>query len=363
MKINITALVIIAFFLSGCNSAQPEVSSTFTPVSTKIIQPTETPTISPTSAELEITTISKENQDVIKGFHAWVNLLFWSKDGKKLFIGTQDKGVIIYDMVNNKMFANFENGLFVKALALSPDENILAVAIYGDDSIRLIDSETGELIKVLYITWYWPVGLIFSPDNRILASYNDRSGETILWDVATGKEIKRLENSGVGRFFSLDGTSFTTSSAADGVFRVWNTSTWELQETVHCKISGGSSFSPDKNRFVVLGFEMNTKENSVWDFKSCKKLFDLTGAQPWPSAVAYDPTGKYIAAGGSGGNDRIIHTITLWDANTGKHIRDLVTGYYFVTNALAFNPDGSKLASATGDESGLGIIIWDLTQQ
>ena len=375
MKINIISLIILVFFLSGCNSVQHEVTSTFTPVSTEIIQPTETPvllstpTISPKSKELEIITISKENQVSIWGLHTFVRWLFWSRDGKKLFIGTQYNGVVIYDMVNRKMSAHFESGSMILAFALSPDENIIAVVTNRNDFIRLIDSETGELIKTLDITYYWPSTLSFSPDSKVLASYNDRNQETIFWDVATGKEIKRLENSGARQFFSLDGKSFTTSSPPpDDTFRVWNTNTWEIQETIQCKILGVSSFSPDKNRFAVFDTEAKEVSVNVWDFKSCKKLFDLNLSQPEPYSVsynAYDTSGKYIAAGVySVVNQKTINTVAIWNANTGKHIRDLITGYHDVTVfPLAFNADGSKLAVAAQDEGGGIVIIWDLTQK
>ena len=368
MKINIISLVILASFLSGCNSVQPEITSTFTPVSTSIIQPTETsvllstPTISPTSTSLEITTISKGNQVIIKGFYPTiVRWLFWSKDSEKLFIGTQDKGVVVYDMINKKMVANFESDSIIAGLALSPDESIFAIAISGDDFISLIDSETGELIRTLHISYYWPSGLSFSPDSKVLASYNDRYKETILWDVATGKEIKRLKNSAV-RWFSFDGKSFTTSSSGD-IFNIWDTNTWELQETVRCKILGISSFSPDKNRFAVI--ETETKEVSVWDFRSCKKLLNLSKTQPGPYSIAYSTNGEYIAAGGFRDNDGKINTVTIWDANTGKLIRDLTSiEHYDVTiMTSAFNFDGSKLASVAQSESSGAVVIWDLTQQ
>lgn len=374
MKINTISLVILILFLSGCNSVQPEVTSTFTPVSTKIIQSTETPTllststISPKSTELEITTISEENQFSIWGLHTFVRWLFWSKDGKKLFIGTQYNGVVIYDMVNRKMSAHFESGSMIVALALSPDENMFAVAVYGDDFIRLIDSETGELIKTLHITYYWPSTLSFSPDSKVLASYNDRNQETIFWDVTTGKEIERLENSGARQFFSLDGGSFTTSSPLpDDTFRVWNTNTWEIQEMIHCKILGVSSFSPDRNRFTMFDTETKEGKVSVWDFKSCKKLFDLNVSQPEPYSAsynAYDANGRYIATGVYNGNQKTINTVTIWDASTGEHIRDLPTGYYDVTIfPLAFNADASKLAVVANDEGGGIVIVWDLTQK
>jgi len=368
MKINITSLVIIAFFLSGCNSVQPEVTSTFTPVSTKIIQPIETPTLLststtlPTSAKIEITAISHGNQIIIKGIHTTVRWLFWSKDSKRLFIGTQFNGVLIYDMVNNKMSAHFESDSIIMGLALSPDESVFAVATDAE-SIRLIDSETGELIRTLHISYYWPSTLNFSPDGKILASYNDRYKETILWDVATGEEIKRLENSGGRQFFSLDGKSFTTSSPSpDGAFRVWNTNTWKIQETIRCKILGVSSFSPDKNRFTRVDTE--TKEVSIWDFKSCEKLFNLNGSQIEPFSIAYDVNNELIAAGNYSGGQKISNVVTIWDANTGKHLSDLITGYYGMSIfPTAFNVDGSKLVTAAQDEGGGIVIIWDLTQQ
>jgi WD40 repeat protein len=374
MKINIISLTILAFFLFGCGSVPSKVTSTFTPASTKIIQPTETPvllstpTILPKSTELELTTISKENQVIIKGLHTFVRWLFWSKDGKKLFIGTQYNGLVIYDMVDRKMSAHFKNGSMIAGLALSPDENIFAVAIPYNDSVRLIDSETGELIKTLHIANYWASALSFSPDSKVLASYNDRYHETILWDVATGEEIKRLENSGGRQFFSLDGKSFTTSTPLpDDAFRVWNTNTWEIQETIHCKILGVSSFSPDRNRFAVFDTETKEVKVGVWNFKSCKKLFNLNVSQPEPYSVsynAYDTNGKYMAAGVySVVNQKTINTVAIWNANTGKHIRDLITGYHDVTIfPLAFNIDGSKLAAAAQDEGGGIVIIWDLTQ-
>src|SRR5690606_25372836 len=121
------------------------------------------------------------------------------------------------------------------------------------------------------------------------------------------------------------------------------------------------AFSPDKNRFALIDVE--TKKVGIWDFKSCKKLFDLNKSQPEPYSIAYDAHGKRIAVGS--GNQKIINTITIWDENTGKHIRDLITGYNDVTVfPLAFNTDGSKLAAAVHYEGGAIVIIWDdLTQQ
>ena len=390
MKTNRIPWLVLTFFLVGCNSismpdsmrTQVEPTSTITPLTTNTFQPSEMPeifqipilTITPESTVQEITTTLNDNQIILKGFTSGlISWLSWSKDGKTLFIETLSKGVMVYDMVNKKVTAYFETGSFFQKLALSPDGKTLAIA--NDNSIYLVNSETGALMNTLHLANflnYWVEGLSFSPDSKILAVGNDRFySEITLWDVATGDEIEQLFKGDSSTrelyqirtlLFSPDGGAFT-ADFADGTIMIWNTTTWELHRTFQCQYSGISSFSPDGNRFAVFSLGTDTKGGSVWDFKSCKKLFNLNGAQSWVTEIAFDPNGKYIAANGMvGGGDRTIHTITIWDANTGKHIRDLVTGNNLSEVTLAFSPDGTQLASAWGQFDRGEVVIWNLNR-
>jgi WD40 repeat protein len=373
MKINNISSLIIILCLFGCSSIQPELMPTFTPIPTNTLQPITTAepfstlTVTPENAT-EITTTAKDNQTILKGFQGYVFWLAWSKDGNRLLIGTEKSGVIIYNLAQKKVIANFyqdlPTDLVMQNLALSPDGNILAVVIYSEHSIHLINPETGDLIKTLDLNYCCPRGLSFSVDNKVLASSTDK--EIILWDITTGKEIKKLftDNYPTGKiWFTPDGKSLIARFGQDHTFRIWNTNTWELQKTLQLEFLGNISFSPDGNKFATIGPEFDAKV-SVWDFQSGEKLFNLNGAQLWARAIDYDPSGKYIAVGGSGGDDTIIHKITVWDANTGKYVRDLITGYYVATNILAFSPDGTKLASggnAPEDITKSEVIIWDMT--
>jgi WD40 repeat protein len=382
MKINKISTLILAPFLFGCSLIPESVSmparseptsltihatNTYQSTAAPKVSSTPTSTILPESTTPEITTTTDDNQTILKGFKPdIIRWLFWSKDGKALTIGTQESGVILYDLVNKKVTANFENGPpIIQDLALSPDEKTLAVVIYATDSIRLVNPETGNLMKTLYITGYWPGGpggLAFSPDSKVLASANHKDREIILWEVATGKEITRLFTSDywIGKLsFSPDGKSLMASSWYT-TFRVWDTNTWKLQRTFGGD-SSGFSFSADGSKFATFGRE--TQEPVVWDFDNGKKLFDLSNTQPKITAITYDPSGKYIAvSGANGGNTTIDTTITIYDANTGKHLREFVTGYHTVTTTLAFSPDGTKLASAGLEENPGEVTIWDMNQ-
>ena len=355
MNIHRISSVLILFWLFGCRSVQPAPAPTVTVLPTLVFSTVEAPTISPPptrpkSTFPEITT-AKDHQTLIKGFKPTFIWLFWLRDGKKLLIGTQETGILVYDGATKKIAANFERDFTIQQLELSPDRKTLAVVVYPASSIRLLDAETGNLIRTIDFTYSWRSrGLTFSPDSTLLASLN-QDGEIIVWDVATGKEIKKLPGEESGDYsmstmlFDPDGKSLV-ASFVNGTYKVWDTSTWNLQRVFECE-DITFSFSPDGSRFATIGG--GSLEPAVWDFNSGTKLFDLSSTKPVQiTAIDFDPRGNYIAASGRDAN-----TITLYDANTGKPLRELAPGAL----PLAFSPDGTRLAAVHQGESVSEVIL------
>src|SRR5687768_10228999 len=107
----------------------------------------------------------------------------------------------------------------------------------------------------------------FSPDGKTLASARGGDNSIAFWDVASGKEVRRLvvgEGTPWGIAYAPDGKAFYAH--VGDVIREWDAATFK-----------------ERRRFPGLGFR----------------------------ALAVSPDGKWLAVGGGG-------KVLLWDRLTGK---------------------------------------------
>jgi WD40 repeat protein len=91
-----------------------------------------------------------------------------------------------------------------------------------------------------------------------------------------------------------------------------------------------------------------------------KPLTRISGPRGRVDGMAFSPDGKYLAAslsGGPSGEKRIPGDVRIWEVATGQEVRAFKGPTSDVT-AVAFSPDGSRLAAACSVE--MAVLVWDV---
>jgi RNA polymerase sigma factor (sigma-70 family) len=262
----------------------------------------------------------------------------------------------------------FRHAGWINRLAFSPDGTRLAEA--GNYRMGLLETTSGRLVRQFGDC---VDALAFlEGGKRILAG-----GENlIVWDIASGKDVKRLPVQGGLRQIQLSPDGKTLASVGNGgELLVVEAATGAVRKQLdghedqiskQRKVAPAPflqiqsvAFSPDGTMLASACFQ--DRRVFLWDTTTGKARHTLPGHDR-PHVVQFSPDGRLLAVGG---HDCLIH---LWDVATGRE-REPFRGHVGEIYALAFSPDGSKLASGASStppdtkdnpSGGSTIRLWDL---
>jgi WD40 repeat protein/tetratricopeptide (TPR) repeat protein len=257
------------------------------------------------------------------------------------------------------------------ASALSPDGRRLAIGCVFAGSLFVFDTATGDSIAKYGSAHPSPVTAIaFSGDGTKLATA-DAQGTIKIWADAQNLTSKRPalrtlkgHQGTIARVgFSSDGKRLVSGSA-DKTARVWDLENAgaAIRPLEH---SGGdcwmARFSPDGQ--LIAAADGNRVR--LWDAATGRLVRDLSaGDGSRVFSVAFSPTDSNLLATGHGGQANVSH-VSLWDIHAGTEIARLpgatdlpgfeVTQHTGAVGALAFSPDGKYLVAGFGSK---WLISW-----
>jgi WD40 repeat protein len=224
------------------------------------------------------------------------------------------------------------NGRFV--LTGSGDKVAHLWDMYGGQEVQRLVGHT-ELVR----------SIAFSPDNRnVLTGSGEYWGKDFtarLWDIDSGKETRRFIGHGKpveDVTFSPDGRLVATASS-DNTVRIWSSRTGAEIKRFQGDSWGMYTVSFSRNQRYILGGGFKT--TYLWNAFTGKELLRLNGGLH----AVFSPDEQSIFAGN-----------TLWDASTGKKIREFGTEESLSISSAAFSPDGRFLLFATDQ----GPLVWDV---
>jgi WD40 repeat protein len=168
-------------------------------------------------------------------------------------------------------------------------------------------------------------------------------GSLRLWDLKSGTQIGedwRDKNTEVSCMTLSPNGEIVASGCNDGKVRLWDVETRKViaKWKGHSYVVRALCWSADGERVASGSWDGTAK---VWDIKRGKNMLTIkTGPEHnWVHAVTYSPDSSKLA---TGGYERNVNAVKIWDAKTGELLNTLEQGYSF-----AWTPDGKKLISGS----------------
>lgn len=255
------------------------------------------------------------------------NTIVFSPNGRFLATGCKDKVIRIYDLVTGNEVSRFVgHSDAVISLVYSPDGKYLS-SLGEDGTIRIWNLLTGNEIQRFY---GYENSIIYSPDGKYLISTGNCEKSIRVFDVLSGKEIKKLEGhtKRVCKIvFSPDGKYL--ASADYTTIRIWNI----LNGNEICKLEGDRKrvekivFSPNGKYLASVG-ESND-EIFIWDTLTWNKIQSVKGDD-----VSFAPNNKYIAIVKSD------HLVEVWNMEIVRKEKEIKIHSDEYVDSLFFSYDG-----------------------
>jgi WD40 repeat protein/serine/threonine protein kinase len=241
-------------------------------------------------------------------------------------------------------------GALRRALAFSSDGKLIASGSLELGTVGVWDTATGREAAVLPGEGYELEDLAFGPDGRLLALTEDRTLRS--WDLARDDRtlLCRLPRTSLtGRLLSPDCRLLL--GVNDKQAQLWDILAGRKRADLPGEFVLGNNMAVFSSDGRHLAYSTGDGSVHVWDVQAGAEARALRGPTVHVRALAFSPDGKRLAAGASDPEN----SVRLWSLPAGEEIA-VLRGHQNEVSTVAFSPDGKRLASGSMDKT---ARLWD----
>ncbi|MGK7896324.1 MAG: caspase family protein [Xenococcus sp. (in: cyanobacteria)] len=288
--------------------------------------------------------------------------LNFSPDGKYLVTISKNLAQTWEVETGETLSPPLEHDGSIEAMAFSPTNSSQLATVSSDRTAKVWDIITGNLIARFEHDATIDT-VIFSPDGQTLSTATVDC-TMHLWLISEKREIGRVihQNQINGVLFSQEGDYILTASD-DRTVRFWKTNNdLEVKIFPHTSDVKSISFSVDGN-YLATAEDNHTVQ--LWNWHTCQKMSEFSN-ETYINAMTLSADGRYLAVADQlsrqGG-----YKVSIWDVFKKQKIKEDLW-HKDIVNALAFSPNGSYLATASGsiwankgfEEKDNAVRLWDV---
>lgn len=249
---------------------------------------------------------------------------------------------------------------FVTAVYSQDGEALLTASYAGHDLAQIWDVKTGREIRRFegHSERLW--GAAFGPEEKVILTAAGKEANMDIsfdstarvWDASTGRELMALRGHASyvhSATLSSDGKRILTSSR-DATAKVWDAKTGRpLFQVTNIHPFLGASFSPDGSRMIAALRGPHDNQVRIWNGNTGRVTDRLVGHQQTINSVVYSPNGQWILTG-SGDN-----TARIWDARTGEQ-KHVLRGHRSAVNDAVFGTNNDVVLTSSSDAT---VRLWE----